>query len=542
MICALIPTYNNASTVGDIIRRTAAYLPDIIVVNDGSTDGTREILSHLTSHSEAVSQRSDLTAQRSNISVINLPKNRGKGIALREGLKHAAALGFTHVLTIDADGQHYPEDIPAMLSVSREHPEALIIGNRNIEHENMPKQNTFANKFSNFWFTVQTGIRLPDTQTGMRIYPVCHLHGLKLLTSRYESELELLVYAAWANEQIIPVPIRVYYPPEGERVSHFRPAYDFTRISILNTFLCFAAVLYGWPRILIGKMRRKISRHSLAGLIILSLFTFPLSLFSAKPHLPAPVEGNKRLYAYPASPERNTGIGMIVCPGGSYSWLDMATEGIGVAEWLQQQGINAFVLRYRVANVSAYMFGYRVLGIGNKYPNMLYDVQDALRYVYEHAGEYAIDTSRIGVIGFSAGGHLTMSSYLYNTTPYRPHFLCPIYPVVSMSAPVTHKRSRRGALGVWRQFNTTMRDSLSLEKHVLPSTPPVFLVNCKDDPIVHYHNSELLDSALTANSIPHTYIQYATGGHGFGATPEKTTFEAIQWKQRFLEWLNQLYK
>jgi acetyl esterase/lipase len=272
-------------------------------------------------------------------------------------------------------------------------------------------------------------------------------------------------------------------------------------------------------------------------LLLFVLGVGPFATLFARPHLPAPVEGNKRLYAYPASPERNTGIAMVVCPGGSYSWLDMATEGIGVAEWLQQQGINAFVLRYRVANVSAYIFGYRVLGIGNRYPNMLIDVQDALRYLYEHAADYAIDTAKIGVIGFSAGGHLTMSSYLYNHTPYKPHFLCPVYPVVSMSEPVTHKRSRRGALGVWRQFNTMMRDSLSLEKHVLPSTPPVFLVNCKDDPVVHYHNSELLDSALTAHGIPHTYIQYATGGHGFGASPEKTTNEAIRWKQAFLAWL-----
>ena len=530
MICALIPTYNNASTVGDIIRRTAAHLPDIIVVNDGSTDHTPDIL---------LRAKQDIPT----LTIINLPHNSGKGKALAVGMRHGLSHGFTHMLTIDADGQHYPEDIPAMLRVSKEHPEAFIIGSRNIEHENMQRQSTFANKFSNFWFTVQTGIRLPDTQTGMRIYPLQHLHGLRLLTSRYESELELLVFAAWANETIIPVPIRVYYPPKEQRVSHFRPAYDFTRISILNTILCFAAILYGWPRILIGKLIKSIrgaKKHTLC-LLFLSLFTFHLSPLCAKPHLPAPVEGNKRLYAYPAATEQNTGVAMIVCPGGSYSWLDMATEGIGVAEWLQAQGINAFVLRYRVANVSAYMFGYRVLGIGNKYPNMLIDVQDALRYVYEHAAEYAIDTARIGVIGFSAGGHLTMSSYLYNNTPYKPHFLCPIYPVVSMSDPVSHKRSRRGALGVWRQWDSTMRDSLSLEKHIQPTTPPVFLVNCKDDPIVHYHNSELLDSALTAQHIPHTYIQYLTGKHGFGATPEKTTAEAIQWKQAFTLWIQQLF-
>ena len=168
---------------------------------------------------------------------------------------------------------------------------------------------------------------------------------------------------------------------------------------------------------------------------------------------------------------------------------------------------------------------------------MLRDVEEALRYVYMHADEYGIDTARIGVMGFSAGGHLTMSSYLYNHTPYKPHFLCPVYPVVSMSSKVSHKRSRRGALGVWRQFNRTMRDSLSIEKHIHPDCPPVFLVNCVDDPVVDYRNSVLLDSALTAANVEHTYIQYRTGGHGFGATAEKTTKEAIQWKKEFIQWI-----
>jgi acetyl esterase/lipase len=142
-------------------------------------------------------------------------------------------------------------------------------------------------------------------------------------------------------------------------------------------------------------------------------------------------------------------------------------------------------------------------------------------------------------MGFSAGGHLTMLSYLHNTTPYKPKFLCPIYPVVTMNDErFAHKRSRRGALGVWRQFNHHMRDSLSIEDHITEDCPPVFLVNCKDDPIVKYQNSELLDSALTQKNVPHKYIQYETGGHGFGASEHKGTEECRNWKNEFLVWIS----
>ncbi len=275
--------------------------------------------------------------------------------------------------------------------------------------------------------------------------------------------------------------------------------------------------------------------------ILLSLC--PLIIYASHAKMPPAVEGNPRLYPYPAESAKNTGIAVIVCPGGSYSWLDMKTEGDGVAKWLQQEGINAFVLRYHVANISAYFLGYRVLGLGNKYPDMLTDIEEALAYVYNHATEYNIDTARIGVMGFSAGGHLTMSSFIYNKTPYKPRFLCPIYPVITMSDQhLSHKRSRRGALGVWRQFNKEMRDSLSLEKHITQDCPPVFLVNCKDDPVVRYQNSEMLDSALTAEHVRHLYIQYQTGRHGFGANPDKTTEEAIKWKDEFIKWIKTTLK
>lgn len=282
---------------------------------------------------------------------------------------------------------------------------------------------------------------------------------------------------------------------------------------------------------------RRLQRIILACLLILSHAVSATN--SDADHLVLKGAGSMRLYAYPADSAANTGMAVIVCPGGSYCWHDMEYEGRQVAQWLNRNGINAFVLKYRVASISAYCLGYRVIGLGNKYPNMLIDVEDALRYVYLHADSLHIDTARIGVMGFSAGGHLCMMSATHNRTQYKPAFICPIYPVVTMSDErYVHHRSRRGALGVWRHLNKTMRDSLSLEKHIPADCPPVFLVNCVDDPVVKYRNSELLDSALTANHVPHRYIQYKTGGHGFGASDSKGTEESRQWKKEFLKWIS----
>ena len=185
---------------------------------------------------------------------------------------------------------------------------------------------------------------------------------------------------------------------------------------------------------------------------------------------------------------------------------------------------------------------------------MIEDLQRTIQLLREQADRYDIDPSRIGAMGFSAGGHLVMSAACFHATDFlasqgishaeslRPDFVAPIYPVVSMSHPVTHKRSRRALLGEWGKFSRRMRDSLSVERHIPEDCPPVFLVNCKDDPVVKYHNSELLDSALTSKGIPHRYIQYQTGGHGFGASNVRGTAECRQWRSEFMKWIKELYK
>jgi len=236
-VCVLIPTYNNGSTIATVVQRAAAQGLDVMVVNDGSTDDTA----------------AQLDACKPT-HIVTLPKNSGKGVALKRGFAEARRLGYDAVITLDGDGQHYPEDIPTLLEAHASNPRAIIVGSRDLNQKNMNASSNFANRFSNFWFTVQTSISLPDTQTGFRLYPLASLHGERLLTARYEAELLLLVLAAWAGERLIPIPVRVYYPPQSERVSHFRPTRDFARISVLNTILCLLALVYGYPRLLLTRL------------------------------------------------------------------------------------------------------------------------------------------------------------------------------------------------------------------------------------------------------------------------------------------------
>ena len=250
--------------------------------------------------------------------------------------------------------------------------------------------------------------------------------------------------------------------------------------------------------------------------------------------------GHKKVEMTPYLVAGEGNIAVIVCPGGSYFWHDMKTEGDAVGRWLQGQGISAFVLRYRTAYVPAFLFHYRYLFRGNRYPDPQDDLRQAIRYVKRHHREYGIDSVHVGAMGFSAGGHLVMSAAEFFEGADKPSFVVPVYPVVTMTEACVHKRSRRALLGESRMRNRHMRDSLSLERHVPADCPPVFLVNCKDDPIVDYHNSVLLDSALTARNIPHRYLQYPEGGHGFGASDEKGTPECREWKTEFIDWLQTL--
>ena len=265
--------------------------------------------------------------------------------------------------------------------------------------------------------------------------------------------------------------------------------------------------------------------------LLFSLFVLTLSAQQVTHIWDGTGQGSHAVTLTEFLPDKPASVAVIVCPGGSYFWLDKHTEGDSVARSLCNRGIAAYVLAYRTGGIMSFITHSRLLFRGHQHPMPLQDVQQAIRLVRAKAYQ------KVGVMGFSAGGHLSLSAALFGRGELRPDFVAPCYPVVTMSHPCVHKRSRRGLLGEYRKFSTAMRDSLSLEHHVTASCPPVFLMNCIDDPIVDYHNSVLMDSALTVHGVPHRYVQYQTGGHGFGTTWSKTSSEASAWFNEFMDWL-----
>lgn len=228
--CVVVPTYNNGKTLGRVLDGLAAITRHIIVVNDGSTDNTTQVLT-----------------QYPTMRIIHLARNSGKGFALQTGFSEATKCGYRYAVTIDSDGQHYPDDLLVFVDEVQHNGEGLLIGARNMAQEGVPEKSSFGNRFSNFWFWFETGIRLQDTQCGYRLYPLKPLQNIKFYTHKFEFEIEVIVKAAWRGVPIRNVPVKVLYDPD-ERVSHFRPFHDFARISVLNTWLVFVSLVYIRPR------------------------------------------------------------------------------------------------------------------------------------------------------------------------------------------------------------------------------------------------------------------------------------------------------
>ncbi len=244
--CVIIPTYNNEKTLARVLDGVLEFIPAdrLIVVNDGATDSTPHILDQY----------------KGKIHLLINDSNQGKGFSLRKAFKKAIELGFDNAITIDSDGQHYPSDLSVMIAAAVENPGTVLMGSRNMQQEGVPQKSSFGNKFSNFWFKIETWTTLPDTQTGFRLYPLQPLKKMRLFTKKFELEIEVIVRLAWKNIPFKPVQVQVKYDPD-ERVSHFRPGRDFFRISVLNSVLVLIALLYYYPKQLFSIQTFELIKH-----------------------------------------------------------------------------------------------------------------------------------------------------------------------------------------------------------------------------------------------------------------------------------------
>lgn len=248
-VLVVVPVYNHAGTVRQVTEGVLKHHPHVLVVDDGSTDLMAAESEH-TLPSEKLQNARTLPAPHP---LAGLPvhfarhaENQGKGAAIRTAVRIAHDLGMSHIVTIDADGQHMPDEVLKFLSAIRDNPRAVLVGARDFNTDNIPFSSRFGRSFSNFWLKVQTGVILSDTQCGFRSYPLIMLENLRFTETRYSFEVEVLVRAAWAGFSLCDIPISVYYPPVNERISHFKALADNVRISLLNTRLTIRSIM-PWP-------------------------------------------------------------------------------------------------------------------------------------------------------------------------------------------------------------------------------------------------------------------------------------------------------
>ncbi len=244
--CIVIPVYNHGKTLREVVERALVYALPIFVVDDGSTDAGPQQLSDLP------------------VTVITQPYNQGKGKALLAGARAARQSGqaFTHMISLDADAQHYPEDIPLFMKAMEQDPRAIIIGNRDFSAAHIPKSSRFGRVFSGFWMWVQTGQRVSDMQSGYRAYPLSLFDTLTTQESGYAFEVEVLVRAAWAHIPIKGIAVQVLYQGAEERVSHFHALRDNMRMTWLNTKLTTRAVFWHAARALSFACATKAPGHA----------------------------------------------------------------------------------------------------------------------------------------------------------------------------------------------------------------------------------------------------------------------------------------
>jgi len=214
------------ATVRDIVVNCLLIVENVIVVDDGSDDSdVKELLTGL------------------DIALLSHEKNLGKGKAILTASRYVEDNGGVYMLTIDADGQHFAEDIKKFLPLMESGNLSLIIGSRNFNTDNVPESSKFGRKFANFWLRVEAGVDVDDCQSGFRAYPVEYLNKLNFTKSHYDFEAEALAKFSWAGVEIKSVDIEVKYPPRDERVSHFRPYVDNIRLTLTHSALVMRRLL-----------------------------------------------------------------------------------------------------------------------------------------------------------------------------------------------------------------------------------------------------------------------------------------------------------
>jgi acetyl esterase/lipase len=239
------------------------------------------------------------------------------------------------------------------------------------------------------------------------------------------------------------------------------------------------------------------------------------------------------LTVYLPDPEKANGAAVLICPGGGYGTLAFDHEGHAIAKWLNDNGIAGIILKYRLPSDKI---------MTDKSIGPLQDAQEAMRVIRRNAAAWKINPSRVGVIGFSAGGHLasTISTH-YSEKVYdvkdnvsaRPDFSLLIYPVITMDTTFTHRGTRNNLIGLDPTEKNVFR--FSNEKQVNAETPPAFIVHSSDDNVVPVLNSIEYYKALVKNKVPAEYHIFQKGGHGYGLAAGKGTESA--WPDLCLNWL-----
>jgi glycosyltransferase involved in cell wall biosynthesis len=212
-ICALIPAFNEAPHIANVVERARQHVAEIVVIDDGSGDGTAEI------------------ARAAGATCLQLPENRGKASALRAGIAYARDRNFTHVITLDGDGQHLPEDIPVILGVAEETGADLVIGARCFDRALMPRSRYFSNTVGSRLASALVGCEIRDSQSGFRLFRLDRLNGAKLRSRYYELEMEILIKMARSGCTIAHAPIRMVYD-DGQTRSKMKPVRDTVRVCL----------------------------------------------------------------------------------------------------------------------------------------------------------------------------------------------------------------------------------------------------------------------------------------------------------------------